>query len=326
MRERVYLYDAIASNRRRIALGTFVFFAVIFVEALIVSALATWGRTPGWKHFLAAMAVASGATLFLLPLLALWAYYRGKQTILKLFWTPLPSRYEIEKLRSALEGVCSAAGVEEPEIQVIATSGVNAVSLARGYKEGLILVTRGAVENLDRGELEALLAHEVHHIISHDTWMWILGLGISALLPLIASAFLCGLNMAMDEDKLIYTEFYMRYVIIASFVFVITWISLAVIWIPLWVAYFTLVLPGNRDYLADAEALLLIRNPQALISAIEKADIMRSDPVRWGALFINHMFFHQPLEPPRTFTRFITDLLNTHPPAEERVSRIRSML
>jgi len=325
MRERVYLYDAIASNRRRIALGVFVFFAVIFIEALIVAIIVAQSQAFAWKPFLTVLIVAFGATLVLLPLLALWAYYQGKQVILKLFWTPLPSQHDIKKLRLALGGACIAAGAEEPEIQVIGTRGVNAISLAKGYKEGLILVTRGAVENLGREELEALLAHEIYHIEAHDTWMWILGLGISALLPLTASTYLSGLNMVLDEGKLIYAEFYMRYVFLISIVFVITWVALAVFWIPLWVVYFILVLPRNRDYLADAEAVLLTRNPEALISAIKKSDIMRSDPIIWGNVFINHMYFNQPLEPPRTFTRWITDLFNTHPPAEKRAERIRSM-
>jgi heat shock protein HtpX len=328
MRERVYLYDAIASNRRRIALGVFVFFAVIFIEGLIVAFIVAKSQAFDLKPLLIALIVAFGATLFILPLLALWAFYRGKQTMLKLFLTLSPSDYDERKLRSALGGVSLAAGVEEPEVQVISTRGVNAISMARGEREGLILVTKGAVENLDREELEALLAHEIYHIESHDTWMWILGLAVSAFLPLLFSAYLSGLGTILDEEKIInavFAEFYMRYILLISIVFIVTWIALAVFWIPLWITYFILALPRNRDYLADAHAVLLTRNPEAVLSVIKMSDIMRSDPITWGTTFVNHMFFNQPLEPPRTFTRWITDLFNTHPPAEKRAERIHSM-
>ncbi|MGZ5494697.1 MAG: hypothetical protein ACXWHG_13920, partial [Thermoanaerobaculia bacterium] len=55
-----------------------------------------------------------------------------------------------------------AAGVSPPEVMVIDMDGINAISLARGYEDGLILITPQAVLELDRVELEALLAHEVY--------------------------------------------------------------------------------------------------------------------------------------------------------------------
>ncbi|MDY6794335.1 MAG: M48 family metalloprotease [Actinomycetota bacterium] len=325
MREHVYLYDTIASNRRRIALGVFVFFAVIFVEALVVAVIAVGGEAFEWRPFLMVFGAASGATLLFLPLLAIWAYYRGKEAILKLFRVETPSQGDAKKLRSALAGVCMAAGAGEPETMVISTSGVNAISLARGYKDGLILVTRGAVENLSRDELEALLAHEVYHIVSRDTWMWMLGLGLSAFLPLVFFTYLGMVSKGLDRYRLLHTEYAVRLIFLITICFIAIWFILAAFWIPLWFVYFIVVLPRNRDYLADAQAVLFTRNPDAVLSVVAKADIMRSDPIKWGTVYVNHMFFNQPLEPPRTFTRWITDLFDTHPAAEKRMERIRSM-
>ncbi len=330
MRERIYLYDAIASNRRRIALGVFVFFFVILLESLAVAAIATRNQAFAWRPFFSAAAIALGATIFLFPLLACWAYYRGKKAILKLFWTVPLSERDARKLRHALANVCIAAGAEEPDILVIANNGVNAISLARGYREGLILVTRGAAENLDRDELEALLAHEAYHIMSHDTWMWILGLGVSAFLPLTFSAYMSVAGKLVDVERrpvftyLFLRQFGLHYLAVCVF-FVIAWIMLAAFWIPLWVAYFAFVLPGNRDFLADSQALLITRNPEAVTAALKKADIMRSDPIRGDNVFVNHMFFNQPLRPPGSFTGWVIAHLRTHPSMEERLERIASM-
>lgn len=330
MRKRIYLYDAITSNRRRIALGAFVFFVVVLLESLAVAAIATREQVFAWRPFMLVSAVAFGATMVLFPLLTCWAYFRGKRTILKLFWTVPLSEQDERKLRHALVNVCIAAGAEEPDILVIANNGVNAISLARGYKEGLILVTRGAVENLDRDELEALFAHEIYHIMAHDTWMWMLGLGVSAFLPLTFSAYWSGVGNLVDVERrptftnLFLQEFGLHF-LVACISFMIAWVMLAVFWIPLWVAYFALVLPRNRDFLADSQALLFTRDPDAVISALKKSDIMRSDPIRGDNVFVNHMFFNQPLRPPGSFTGWIIEHLHTHPRVEERLERIESM-
>ncbi|GEM_PF-2765207 len=330
MRERVYLYDAIASNRRRIALGVFVFFTVILLESLAVAAIVTRGQVFAWKPFLLSSAVALGVTLVLFPLLACWAYFKGKQAILRLFLTAPLSEQDERKLRHALVNVCIAAGAEEPDILVIANNGVNAISLARGYQEGLILVSRGAVENLNRDELEALFAHEVYHIMSHDTWIWMLGLGVSAFLPLAFSAYWSGAGKLVDvEERPVFTNLFLRefglHFLVVCVSFVIVWVILAVFWIPLWAAYFAFVLPGNRDFLADSQALLITRNPEAVVSALKKSDIMRSDPIRGDNVFVNHMFFNQPLKPPGSITGWLIQHLHTHPCIENRLECIASM-
>jgi heat shock protein HtpX len=327
LQERVYLYDAIASNRRRIALGVFVFFLVILAESLIIATLVSVNRVFAWRPFVLAFVAALAATAILFPLLACWARYRGKKTILRSFQTVALYKPDARNLRRALSNVCIAAGVDEPEIQVIDNDGINAISLANGQTEGLILVSRGAAENLDREEMEALLAHEICHIMAQDTWMWILGLGVSALLPLSLATYLRRVDQVVDGDKVNVTDMFLRpfYVFFLLPLFLIIWVVLAVFWIPLWITYFTLVLPRNRDFLADSNALLITRNPDALVSALQMSDIMRSDPITGDSVFVNHMFFNQPLKPPGSFTRWLTKQFRTHPTVEERLERLRSM-
>ena len=329
MRERVYLYDAIASNRRRIALGVFVFFLVILAESLIVAAIINRNQDFAWRPFMLALVAALSATAIIFPLLACWAYYKGKKTIVKPFWTVPLSEQNARKLRHALSNVCIAAGMDEPEVQVIANHGVNAISLVCKSTEGLILVTRGAAENLNREEMEALLAHEVCHIAAQDTWMWMLGLGVSAFLPLIFSAYWSVIGKLVTREGLPVTSVHgaesMFYLLVICVLFVIAWVLLAVFWIPLWVTYFALVLPRNRDFLADSNALLVTRNPDAMITALKMSDIMRSDPIRGESIFVNHMFFNQPLKAPGSFTGWLTEHLRTHPTIEERLERLSSM-
>jgi heat shock protein HtpX len=69
---------------------------------------------------------------------------------------------------NALENLCISRGLKMPTLRLIETEGMNA--FASGLHEGRfsVTVTRGLLQNLDRGELEAVLAHELTHIINRD--------------------------------------------------------------------------------------------------------------------------------------------------------------
>ncbi len=247
MRERIFVLDAIRSNRRRIILGVFVFFLVILAELTAISLISFVGQPFELTRFLYVLLIALGITAVLSPLFALWAYRRGKKEVLKLFRTTSLNGTDWRKLNLAVENVSIATGSDRPEVKVVDLGGVNALSLARGNKDTLVLVTRGAVENLDRRELEALIAHEVYHVMSHDTWLWLLGLGMgkTKMIEMIGGELVMLLLM-------LYIAFYC---------------ALAVLWIPLWLAFYLLVLPRNRDVLADAQAVMITRDPEAVASS-----------------------------------------------------------
>ena len=127
--------------------------------------------------------ITAGISLVLLPVLYVWAYYRAQGIVLKLFKEHEPDQLEKERVIHALEGVCVACGTSTKSVFFSDSQGVNAITLNRGRDDALIVLSRGALENLDRFELEALLAHEVYHIISRDTWFWTLGIAVSAMIP-----------------------------------------------------------------------------------------------------------------------------------------------
>lgn len=319
---RTFVLDAIRSNRRRIALGVVVFFLVILAELLAISFIAFSGHPFELERFLYTLLIALGITAVLVPAFAAWAYFWGKDAVLKLFWTMPLAEADQRKLDTALESVSIATGLEKPELVVMDLGGVNAISLAHGYRDGLILVTRGAAENLDRRELEALLAHELYHISSRDTWLWMLGLGMSAFLPFVLAR---SIEAVRDHGDKLDWLMDLRGVLLLGLLYAFFYVCLAVFWIPLWLAFYLLVLPRNRDELADAQTVMTIRDPEAVASLLRKADIMRSEGLRHGGLFINHMFFHQPLEPARGLDRMIYELLDRHPDMRERQSLIETM-
>jgi hypothetical protein len=72
------------------------------------------------------------------------------------------------RLLNLIDGLCSAFGVAAPEVVVIDSDEVNAITFATGSRKATLVVTSGAVTRLDRIELESLVAHELAHLRRGD--------------------------------------------------------------------------------------------------------------------------------------------------------------
>jgi heat shock protein HtpX len=113
--------------------------------------------------------------------------------------------------------------------------------------------------------------------------------------------------------------------VLGGIFFFIGYVVLAVFWVPLLVAFFLLVLPRDREYLADAQAVLLTRYPESVVSLLEKAEESRSRGLKHGGFFINHMLFNQPQKKLVGFSSVPADLFDIHPPESARITRVEAM-
>lgn len=78
-------------------------------------------------------------------------------------------RYGYEQYVNALDGVVMAAGIERPDLRVLADPGLNALTYKDRFGQKVILVTAGAlVSDVSREEKNAMLAHEVAHVVIGD--------------------------------------------------------------------------------------------------------------------------------------------------------------
>lgn len=339
MHERIFVLDAIRSNRRRIILGVLVFFLVVLAELTAISLIFFRGRPFELERFAYIMLIALGITVVLMPLLYLAAHFTSRWAILRAFGTVEVPPAERRKIRHALEGVCLAAGVEPPEVKVIGMDGINALSVARGRDNGIILVSPRAVRELDHFELQALFAHEVFHITAHDTWLWMLGFAFTALLPFVLGLFVTISQSALEDPwgegkvpdnaiaDIMLSDAHTRALstVIVGGAFFIGYVVLAVFWVPFLIAFFLLVLPRDREYLADVQAVLLTRYPETVISLLEKSAESRSRGLKHGGVFINHMLFDQPLVNPVGPASIPAGFFNIHPTESARIARIESM-
>lgn len=216
-------------------------------------------------------------------------------------------RRENMRVYNLAENLCIAQGMKMPKVFVIEDDSLNAY--ASGINEGTFSVTlsRGIIHKLDDAELEGVIAHELSHIRNRDVRLLIISIvfvGIFAFLSQIAmrSLFFSGARRSRDKDN--------NGVIMIAAVIITA------------VAYFISLLlrfgiSRRREYMADAGAAEMTRNPQALASALRK---ISEDPYIEAVhnqdvaqLFIDHPSQQQK----SSFS--INELFATHPPIEKRI-------
>ena len=324
--ERKFILDGIKSNQRRIILAGILFFIIILAVAFLIAiAIRNPTKTVWEEELLIVAAVAAGITLVVFLPVYRWGRKHSAYMFRKLHREASLSEADAEKLRLAVEGVCLACGAEGVNVEAVVMEGINCISSGVDSRDALILISQAAVENLNRDELEALLAHEIYHIKTGETKLWALGIGLSGfILIALADSHSNVVPVELGQDRAL--ELFRGDPAPGGF---FTNLTLAgapyILLLPFWLTFFTFALPKSRDYLADQHAILITHSPESLIKVIEMSDISRSRNTSWGNLFFNHMYFNQPL-PPQRGPKILTRMFNTHPPAAKRIERTKSMV
>lgn len=206
-----------------------------------------------------------------------------------------------------LENLCISRGITMPKLKIIDTPVMNAFASGLNGKNYTITLTRGLMEELDDGELEAVIGHELSHIKNRDVRLLV----IAIIFVGIISFFGEGIVRSMFRTNMSRISRTRRggevnaavLIIIAIFIMAIAY-SLAMLT--------RFALSRRREYLADAGAVELTRNPDAMIRALQKI----SGRAKLNAsMEIREMAF----ENPKTG---IADLFATHPPIEKRIAAL----
>jgi heat shock protein HtpX len=244
------------------------------------------------------------------------------------------------ELHRVVENLCIGAGLPKPEIFVIESTTPNAFATGRDPEDAAIIVSRGLLTLLDRRELEAVIAHELSHIGNQDialntTLAALIGtltipltfisrlfrihriitvFGSFVLLQVLGGfALLAGLLLSGELDMPPFLVWWSLHALMAPFYVVLI--------APLIGRGVQRAVAREREFLADADAVLLTRNPEALATALLKVDAATGTPIRVGPA-TEHLYFVDPLTPDAPW---LAKLFRTHPPVAERVELLASM-
>ena len=218
-------------------------------------------------------------------------------------------REDNPKLYRMLENLCISRGLTMPKLAILESEALNAFASGVNEKQFTITVTTGLIANLDDAEIEAVLAHELTHIRNGDVRMMIIAVVIAGVLSLVGEI----VFRMFTQGGLRFSSSSSRddrkgggaAVLIGIAIIVASWVLAIIV---------RLSLSRAREYLADAGAVELTKNPDAMISALLKisgrADI---DGVPSG---IMDMCVEN--DPDNAFS----DLFSTHPSVTKRVQAL----
>lgn len=201
-----------------------------------------------------------------------------------------------------VEGLTVASSLPMPRLYIMESPSINAFASGRDPKHAVVCVTTGALEKLERRELEGVLAHEMGHVANYDIRFITLVTVMVGMISIISQIFLRSLwfRSGGNDNK-------------DSGIFVIIGIVLAIV-APIVVGLVQLSISRKREYTADATAVKFTRNPEGLIRALEKIK-KENSPEKKVSKALAPMFFSNPFG----------NLTSTHPPLEKRIEVLRRM-
>jgi Zn-dependent protease with chaperone function len=212
---------------------------------------------------------------------------------------------------NVVQEMALASGLPVPLCYVIdGDETINAFAAGNTPQDAAVGVTRGALRNLTRDELQGVIAHEFSHIGNGDMKLnlRIIGTvaGLTALAQLGYIIVRIGLNSGSSRKNNLWP---------------LAVAGLVVVLVGLGGVFFARVIQASvsrqREYLADASAVQFTRNPLGLASALRKVAGLSGAQREASAaeLEAQHMFFSGS-------AGFLESLFSSHPPIDERIRRV----
>ncbi|HEX9653049.1 MAG TPA: M48 family metallopeptidase [bacterium] len=271
--------------------------------------------------------VATVATLSISSLLAWWGLHSGDRAVLSSTRAMPVARDSNnpnhQKLLNVVEEMSIASGSPLPKVYIVPDADPNAFATGRDPDHAAIAVTEGLLDKLNREELQGVVAHEMSHIRNYDI----------RLLTVIAA--LVGAIVLLSD----FGGRMMRWGgggrgrsrsskgsgggALALVIFVLWVVSM--ILAPILARILALAVSRHREYLADASAAEMTRNPLGLAAALEKIESAVS-PTRSIKRGTAHLCIADPLGKKMDLREgFWADLLATHPPMPKRIAALKQM-
>lgn len=242
------------------------------------------------------------------------SYYYSDKIVLKLNNARPATKEEDFKLVNILDSLVISAGLpEKPQLYVIEDAQPNAFATGRNPKHAVICVTTGLLEKLDYYELEGVLAHEMSHIKNYDILLSAVVSVMVGFVVILSDWFtrisFYGGRRGRDGDN---DNNGNAIVMLIGLIFLIL--------APIFGQLMQLAISRKREFLADATAIEFTRNPDGLISALEK---ISADPneLKVANKATENMYIANPFRNKKKSS----DLWSTHPSTEARIEALRNL-
>lgn len=306
------IYEVQQSNKIKSGVITTLFFLFSVVAIYFISQAFGYynGYEVGGFGYVGVALIVSGISTFV-------SYYYSDKIVLGISGARVANPREDKLFTSVAENLCIGADLPRPTLYVIEDTAPNAFATGRDPKHAVVCVTTGLLEKLTRTELEGVIAHELTHVKNYDIRLMSIVSVMVGLIALLGDWFFRarlfgGGKRDNDNDSQL------------GAIIMVVGIIFAIL-SPIIAQLIQLAISRRREFMADAGSVEITRQPQGLISALQKItqDI---EPLEAANKATAHLYIVSPFKSniKGSVGRF-AGLFNTHPPISERISILQKM-
>lgn len=241
-------------------------------------------------------------------------YYFSDRLILMSLGAREVSEQEAPQLHAIVTRLAQVTGIPKPRVAIVDTPVPNALATGRSPKHALVAVTTGIMQQLDEQELEAVLAHELSHVIHRDMRVMAMASFFATVASFIVQmgmwgGFYGGGYGGRDRRDN------------GGNAFIVIFLVSAAVWA---ISFFLIrTLSRYREYAADRGSAIITQQPSNLASALMKiSGRMQRIPdrdLRQVEAGNSLMLF------PVAHRGSLSELFSTHPSLEHRLARLQAM-
>lgn len=271
---------------------------MILMVTLTLMLVAIGGILGGKSGMTFALIMAFGINFF--------SYWFSSKIVLRMYGAKEVKESDAPELYEIVRRLSYKAGIPMPKVCIIPSDQPNAFATGRNPKNGVVAVTTGIMRLLTKEELEGVIAHELAHIKNRDILVGTIAATIAGAISYLAQmaqwAMLFG-GRHDDEDR--------GNPIVAIIMMIVG---------PIAALLVQMAISRSREYGADASGARISGNPLYLANALKKLHYASQKIPMDANPATAHMFIVNPL----SGDGFLK-LFSTHPPIEERITRLQKM-
>lgn len=245
------------------------------------------------------------------------SYYYSDKIVLSLNKARPASKEEDQKLVNILDALMLASGLPvKPRLYVVDDPQPNAFATGRNPENAVICVTTGLLEKLDYYELEGVIAHEMSHIKNYDIRLSCVVSVMVGFVVMLSDLFSRLLFWGGIKDNDSDSKANGILMIIGLIFLILS---------PIFGSLMQLALSRKREFLADSTAVEFTRNPDGLISALEK---LENDPnqLETANSATANMYIVNPFKKnTKEGKKKTSSIWSTHPSTEDRIEALRNL-
>ena len=302
------MYQLISKNKRNSYL-------LLFLMLILISAICTiFGGIYGGKEYIIISFITG---LLVAGMSGLFGYFIGAPAIMAMSGAREVKPEQEPQLYNIVEEVCIAAGLPRPGVYVIESDCPNAFATGRNPEHAAIAVTRGLMNTLNRNELQGVIAHEISHVGNYDilfgTLMSIFVGTAIILSDIMFRSILWSGGGRSSRSSRSSGNAKMILLLIAILLKILT---------PILAIIIQLASSRQREYLADATAAKITRNPGALADALRKISGYQGQ-YEYASSGTQQLYIINPFKEKRTIEK--ESIFSTHPPIKLRIECLKKL-